>query len=430
MTIDRDISVIPSDITKASVTSQGDWLACYETRTVKDTFPIIKLHLWQLTRTNNRWSWVQTIDRLHDDSSIADLKFSPDGRFLISLSEDGSFQILHRVNLDSKVDDLSRAKLMYVKGFSGNAPRGLATMAAFSQDSSVMAISLKNGTTLIWMIEDPYKLVYECQLNQLEFDEDSKMVNKTNDIDQKVLGLHFGHHRETERVAPICEVRATTIRVWNVLNPQENARYSVLDHSVSLPAKCDKSKIRLTAAAFDQTLNQQQDNFLAVTNNYDQVLLFKLTLGRGSSEPLRPLITACASLPIHRNPPTIYTHMCFMEKPVSHIDEDRCEMVKLLNRLCLFNSREEIVSFVDKLTHDSASCNKIKTNELNEYFNQSMTNEEEPIPVPDLTKEQARLRKRQEIQKILRSLERIPAHNLPEMQVLGPIILDKVVNKL
>lgn len=447
LSLEKESRVIPSELTRGAMTIDGNWLACYETRQTDDTFPVIKLHIWQRSLVTFHWSWVQTIDRLHASLDIADLKFSPDGRFLITMSEDGSFQILHRVVLDSRVDDMSKAKQMYVKGYAGNVPKNLPTLAAFSHDSSVMAISLKNDTTLIWMIEDPYKLVYECQLNQIELDDNDRLSDKSSKaLNQQVLGLNFGNHLETVKVAPICEVRSNGIRVWNVLNPQQNSRYSIFDTTMRTRRSKFDEGLRLTAATFDlcSGQNNESPNYLAVSNKNNKVLVFKVDLAPASTN-LSPMITVDASLPFVRQTPSIYTHMCFLEKPVSEIDDACCsnpEAVKLLSRLCLYNLHQEIVSFTDKLTFErqqtSNSCNEIKTlemNELNEYLSKRLSSFDEGLTNLNditslMTQKQRIIRNKQEVQKMLKDLLlRIPAHNLPQMQTLGPMILDKLIDQ-
>lgn len=446
MSLESEHVIIPSDITRCALTLDGEWLACYETRKVEGLFPEVKLHIWQFYKPYGRWAWVQTIDRIHNTTDIVDLKFSPDGRFLVSVGDDGTFQILHRVILDSKIEDLSKAKQMYVKGFAGDVPKKLPVLAAFSQDSSVMAISLRNGSTLIWMIEDPYKLVYECQLNQVELSDDNKIINQMkNSSDFDVLGLHFGCHLEMEKVAPICEVRSTSIRVWNVLNPQDNARYSIF----SMESPGTRNQIpRLTAAAFDECSRQGDiNNYLAVATENNTVMIFKQELGHGDTE-LSPILIVDASLSFNRCANIIYTHMCFLEKPILDIDSECCSdraSVKLLGRLCLFNSQQELVSFTDKLTFERQkavnSCNEINTlqeSELREYFAKSTISYDEEVnklrnnnhvSPASVTEKQRRIRNRQQMQKMLNNiLSRIPAHNLPDMSILGPMLLNKLTN--
>lgn len=146
--LEKEAKVIPSDITKATLTLDGNWLAFYETRESENSFPEVKLHIWQRSSSSNRWVWIQTADRLHSSTIIVDLKFSPDGQFLVSVSDDGTFHVLHRITFEPKVGT-SKSKEMYAKGFVSNVPEKLPAMATFSQDSSVLAISLKNDTTLI-----------------------------------------------------------------------------------------------------------------------------------------------------------------------------------------------------------------------------------------------------------------------------------------
>lgn len=439
LSLEKEAVVIPSDITKATLSLDGNWIAFYETRESSESFPEVKIHIWQRSSTSNRWNWIQTGDRMHSSASIADLKFSPDGQFLISVSEDGTFQILFRVSL-------TNTRQMYAKGFCGNVPPKLPAMTTFSQDSSVMAMSLKNETTLIWMIVSPYKLVYECQLNQtdseLESNDVESDVNNSRPF-QDVLGLHFGYHKPIQSLAPLCEVRSNSIKIWNILNPNETMEY----RTEGCPDK--DNPIKITSAAFDQCPGDSRslDHF-AVCTNRNLILIFKLQINPATKD-LTPLLIVDGTLPFYDSTSHItYTHMCFLSNPILEIDEN-ChsdpEMTKLLNRLCLMNSRQELVSITDKLTLErqlaSNSCNAIKTfdmTKLQEYFTKKVSTYSEETKnksqTPNtilseyLTEKQKRIRKRLEVQKMLRDLLiRIPSQNLPKMEILGPMILDKLI---
>lgn len=430
LSLEQEAQVIPSDITRATLTLDGNWIAFYETRDSGTSFPDVKLHIWQRSSVSDRWNWVQTGERLHSSTSIVDLKFSPDGQYLLSVSNDGTFHVLHRISLDPK----SNSKQMFAKGFTGNVPEELPSMGTFSQDSSVMAMSLKNDTSLIWMIEDPYKLVYECQLSQIEDESGLLGTDAPRDIrsSNTVLGLHFGCHRPSQSIAPLCEVRVRSIRLWNILNPQEMMEYDIKE-------RC-KDDDEFTAAAFDQS----SDDYYAVCTKRNLILLFKLGITQ-STRHLNPLIVIDGTLPFS-NPTTIYQNMCFLRNHILDIDP-QChhdpQVINLLNRLCLLNNRQELVSITDRLTLErksaSNSCNEIKTfdvSDLKAYFAKSVSNyQEETNALPNserletskITEKQRKIRNKLDVQKMLRSmLTRIPSHNLPKMEILGPMILDKL----
>lgn len=433
LSLEKEARVVPSDITRATLTLDGNWIAFYETRDSDTSFP--ELHIWQRSSVFNRWNWVQTGERLHSSASIVDLKFSQDGQYLLSVSADGVFHILHRISLDPK----SNNKQMYAKGFTGNVPEGLPSMGTFSHDSSVMAMSLKNNTCLIWMIEDPYKLVYECQLNQTESELDSDVRKKSRGIysSNDVLSLNFGCHRPSQSIAPLCEVRAQSIRVWNILNPQETMVYQVKERCLD--------DDEFTAAAFDQSSDgvRLSDHY-AVSTKRNLILLFKLEISQ-STRHISPLIVIDGTLPFS-SPNTIYRNMCFLREPILDIDPQchhEFQVINLLNRLCLMNNRQELVSITDKFTLErrwaTNSCNEIRTFEISDlqaYFAKSVSTYQEEInalPKSDkletgkITEKQRKIRNRLDIQKMLRSMfTRIPSHNLPKMEILGPMILDKL----
>lgn len=447
LSLESHAQVNPSEITKAAVTLDGEWLAFYETRDSQESFPIVKLHIWQRSSVTNRWVWIQTADRLHPSTSIADLKFSPDGMFLVSVCEDGTFHVLHRINLDSKAS--SKNRQMYAKGFFGNVPAKLAAMAAFSQDSSVMALSLKNDTTLIWMIADPYKLVYECQLNHRANEgngtpsQQSATISSPTQSYHDVLGLHFGYHKPVESLAPLCEVRSNSVRIWNILNAQEAMEFSTMDLSQS-----QDQPLEFTAAAFDQCPGDSRtfDHFSVCTRN-NLILIFRLHISP-TTRKLCPLIVVDAGCPYSTPKLDSYcVNMCFLANPILDIDE-RCHqdphIVKILNRLCLMNDRQELVAISDKLTLErqsaSNSCNSIKTidkTELQAYFAKSASIYQDEardqmnsskIDPNLMTEKQRRIRKRLEVQKMIKDLlVRIPSQNLPRMEILGPMILDKLI---
>lgn len=442
LSLESKARVIPSDITKATVTLDGEWLAFYETRKSEESFPDVKLHIWQRSSVTNRWVWIQTADRLHSSTDIADLKFSPDGMFLVSVCEDGTFHVLHRVCLDSKAN--SKNRKMYVKGFFGNVPSNVAAMAAFSQDSSVMALSLLNGSTLIWMIADPYKLVYECQLNHVSVETNGTPIQQSGTKSlHKVLGLHFGYHKPVESLAPLCEVRSNSVRIWNILNSEEPMEFSTVD----LPRSQDQP-VEFTSAAFDQCPGDSRsfDHFAVCTKN-NLILIFRLHIAQ-TTRKLCPLIVVDAGCPYSAPRSNSFcVNMCFLAKPILDIDE-QCHsdpnMVKILNRLCLMNDRQELIAISDKLTLErqsaSNSCNSIKTidkTELQAYFAKSATSYEveardqmnsNKIDPNLMTEKQRRIRKRLEVQKMIKDLlVRIPSQNLPRMEILGPMILDKLI---
>lgn len=448
LSLESDARVMPSEITKATVTVDGEWLAFYETRESEESFPDVKLHIWQRSSTNNRWVWIQTADRLHSSTNIADLKFSPDGMFLVSVCEDGTFHILHRICLDSRSN--SKNKQMYVKGFFGNVPSKLAAMAAFSQDSSVMAFSLKNDSTLIWMIADPYKLVYECQLNHSSVEgngatsQQSITLSTATSPLNSVLGLHFGYHKPVESLAPLCEVRSNSVRIWNILNAQEAMEFTTRD----LQQSQDQPVVEFTAAAFDQCPGDSRtfDHFAVCTKN-NLILIFRLHISQ-TTRKLCPLIVVDAGSPYSASRSNSYCiNMCFLANPILDIDE-QCHsdpnMVKILNRLCLMNDRQELIAISDKLTLErqaaSNSCNSIKTidkTELQAYFVKSASSYQDEardqmnssrIDPNLMTEKQRRIRKRLEVQRMIKDLlVRIPSQNLPRMEILGPMILDKLI---
>lgn len=444
LSLEKEVKVIPSEITRATLTLDGNWLAFYETRdTPSSTFPDIKLHIWQRSSTTGRWVWIQTADRLHSSTTITDLKFSPDGVYLVSVSEDGTFQMLHRISLDARATSAT-AKQMYAKGFVGSVPDKLVSLASFSHDSSVMAISLKNDTTLIWMIVDPFKLVFECQLSHREVDEvitadeDSNQDDNEYAMDQnnhQVLGLHFGQHRPTESVAPLCEVRTNTIRIWNILNALESVEFAA-----------SSLNDEFTAVAFDHGSQEDGDHF-AVATRKNQILIFKLHVDHTTTD-LKPIAVFDATAPL--TSPKIehyYTHMCFLANPILDLDEKSyhdTNLLKIINRLCLMNNHQQLVGMTDKFTLERQTaennCNAIKTfdmSELQSYFIKNVAqykeetrnlSDNDKIDHQAITQKQRKIRNRLEVQKMLKDLLiRVPSQNLPRMEVIGPMILNKLI---
>lgn len=443
--------VLPSDITKAAFSSDGEWLAFYETRDSEDgLFPEVRLHIYQRSATLAHWSWIQTADRLHSTAGVSDLKFSPDSQYLVSLGDDGSFHVLYKINLDPKTN----TKQMYAKGFFGSVPENLGSQVAFSQDSSVLAIGLKNETTLIWMIVDPYKLEYECQLSR---DDTEHLANEAENNDPEggerslgVIGLHFGHYEPPRSIAPLCEVRSKYIRIWNILNAQSSSG-QMLEYLVSeapTPGTDGDPNDEFTAAAFDQSTGSAQklDHF-AVSTKKNLVYIFELKINQ-DSRTLCPLIVIDASLTqCSLQQPRYITNMCFVANPILVIDE-QCHqdllLLKLINRLCLMTNQQELVGFTDKLTLERQSavnnCNEIKTyelSELNDYFTKSIsiyrdelreTSSQDKLDSQTMTEKQRRIKHKLEVQRMLKDLFlRVPSHNLPRMELLGPMILDKLV---
>ena len=446
LSLENDGRVVPSEITRAAFSSDGDWLAFYETKEPEELFPDVKLHLWQRSNTQGRWLWIQTTDRLHSSAKIVDLKFSPDGQFLVSLGDDGMFHVLYRVNLDAK----SANKQMYAKGFFGNVPEKMATMAAFSSDSSVLAISLKDETTSVWMIADPYKLEYECQLGQpegMEVDSADQQQQEATDNEESKhnsVGLHFGVHDPAKNIAPLCEVRSRYIRIWNILNAQSNSG----EMMECLATSGENDLDEFTAAAFDHSTGESSSHF-AVSTKKSVVYMFELKINQ-SSRLLEPLIVIDGSLPqINLGFSRFYTHMCFLNNPILDIDEKshpNGQLLKVINRLCLMTDRQELVSFTDKLTLERQSAinnfNSTKSYELGElqdYISKSSSAyrvelrempEEQKVDHKTMTEKQGRIKHRVEVQQMVKSLFlKVPSHCLPSVEELGPAIIDKLVIK-
>lgn len=450
LSLEQDGRVLPGDITKAAFSSDGDWLAFFETRDPEDgLFPDVRLHIFQRSSTQASWHWIQTADRLHETAGIADLKFSPDGQYLVSLGDDGSFKILYKINLDAK----SNNKQMYAKGYFGNVSENLPSKVAFSQDSSVLAIGLKNETTLIWMIVDPYKLEYECQLSRDDVENliDTSENNGTPESRPEaisVIGLHFGHYEPPRSIAPLCEVRSKYIRIWNILKAQSNSN-EMMEYLASDAPTHDTDadpNDEFTAAAFDQSIGNEKvlDHF-AVATRRNLVHIFELKINE-ESRRLQPLIVIDASL-THCNLRTTrhYTGMCFVGHPILDIDTKSHQdqlLLNLINRLCLMTNQQELVGITDKLSLErqsaSNNCNEIKSyelGELNEYFAKSMSmyrdelKEVAPRALDSqaMTEKQRKIRQKLEVQQTLKDVfYRIPSHNLPRMEILGPMILDKL----
>lgn len=442
LSIESDVKVIPSDISKGATSIDGRWMAFYETRSDPNTFPDVRLHIWYRYDLHQQWTWIETIDRVHSSSVIHDLRFSPDGHYLVSISDDGSYQILFRLSLEPKLNE----KQMYAKGFKGHIPKGVPAQAAFSQDSSVLAIALENDTTLIMLVVSPYKLIYECQLSQADYNVDSPNGTTHNlpIVHQRVLGLQFGQHQPNENVAPLCDIRPKSIRIWNILSLCKVMNYEV----TQLPTESANDD-EFTAAAFEQNYvgheSSTDKDYFAVATKQNFIMIFRLQLDRNS---LVPLVLIDGSLQITKSPLDHYVAMCFMKNPVLDMDTSSCPNkrgAQLLNRLCLLSSRQELVSFTDKLTleRDAAinNCNQIRSiaaSELQNYMSKMTStyqDEKRAAQSSDITDEasliaikQRQIRNRLEVQKMLNNLfMRIPSHNLPHIDVIGPMIIDKLI---
>lgn len=431
LALTRDGKVLPSDITCAAFSLDGEWLAAYETRDVKYMFPEVKLHLW---RKRDNWEWIQTIDRLHETTNIVCLKFSMNNRYLLSVDDEGHMNLLHKLSLDGNSNQ------MFARGYFGKLGNGGHIKCAFSDDSSVISASIKDECPYLWTISNPYKIVFTAQFNfnrsNDQKNDDSQVIEsaKKSAISNPSIEIYFGLN---EHASTIVDIRKNHIRVWDVICPEKACRFSI---EKLYQKKSKKVTDKFVAAAFDY---HGSTNHFAACTRMNLVLLFNLEKYKNDNA-LNPLIVLDASLPsVPRQSSYLYTDLIFISKPINDCKVVSPEL-RIINRLCLMSSMDEIVAFNDKLELkkksliiNSNTINLCKTDDIRAYFltmetryaqEQQRLLRENKLEHISLTQRQKMIKSKLEVKKLLKEvINRVPSHVLPPMEIMAPMILDKLL---
>ncbi|CAG2104917.1 unnamed protein product [Medioppia subpectinata] len=194
ITSTREVTVIPTELSKAAVSEDGVWLSTLEIRDDFETLPEIRLKFWELKPTMKNYLLNTTIHLPHK-SNVNCLRFAPNSQSMVSTSLDKEFKIWGLV----KDDDKQWWKCYKVGNLNTVSE---PTIANWSSDSSLLAIAYDNFVTL-WDVFDKTVLKLMTKLS----------VDEKND--SKLLFVDFGYEDKSHY---LIEGRSNLIKVWNLLD--------------------------------------------------------------------------------------------------------------------------------------------------------------------------------------------------------------------
>lgn len=403
---DREIS--QSIISCGAISLDGKWLALFQTRQDSFSLPEVKLKLWK-KKADDKWKWIQTIERPHKSVIINDLQFSPDSRMLVSTSDDETFQLWYRIGKTKRVDQLEEDQSKdqseedeiqsYARGYNGKTVGLKPTLTCFSQDCSVLALGIRETSVLLWSVENEQRMSYQTQLSL-------DMVRQ--DISD-IIGLNFGYDKCS---GFLCEVRSDSVRVWSIYDADCRSEY-----------KLKSVDGKITHMAFDHcNIEHNPTNCFVVITDRCDVLLFDLL----TPTPLIKVSAATSVLTIG---------VTFVEKSIVETKNASNSLEEtLLRRLCILNDRQELVALTDKISLESQksgpdiddNVRTLSIADLGMYFiNNSIKIDRIAAPSKHKITE---IEEKKEIDKALNKIFlQVPSHMLPPMTELGPMILSKLI---
>ncbi|CAG2169774.1 unnamed protein product [Oppiella nova] len=194
ITSTREVTVIPTEVTKAAVSDDGEWMSTLEVWDDLQTLPEIRLKFWKMKQTMKNYV-LNTIIHLPHKSDVNCIKFAPNSQSMVSTSLDKEFKIWGLVTDDDK---------QWWKCFKVGNLNSISTptIANWSSDSSLLAIAYDNFLTL-WDVVDTNVLKFMTKLSV----EEKK--------DSKLIFVDFGYE---ERSHFLIEGRQQLVKVWNLLD--------------------------------------------------------------------------------------------------------------------------------------------------------------------------------------------------------------------
>lgn len=190
----RDRIAFPTEVTKAAVSDDGNWLSTIELRDDYETLPEIRLKFWLLKESLKNY-YLNTTIHLPHKSDVNSVKFSPNSNRMVSTANDKEFKIW-TLNEDDN-------KKWWICSKVGNLNRtSIPSMADWSSDSSLLAVAFDNFITL-WDVSSDSDLKFKTK------------ISVEDNYQSKLIFIGFGNEDKSHY---LIEGRHFSVRTWNLLD--------------------------------------------------------------------------------------------------------------------------------------------------------------------------------------------------------------------
>jgi NET1-associated nuclear protein 1 (U3 small nucleolar RNA-associated protein 17) len=186
--------VFPTEVTKAAISDDGNWLSTIELRDDYETLPEIRLKFWLLNQNHSNF-FLNTTIHLPHKSDVNYVQFSPKSNSMVSTSNDKDFKIWN-LNEDEDKKWWKCSKVANLNNIS------IPTIANWSSDSSLLAIAFDNFITL-WDVSNESNLKF---MTKISVQDSTK---------SKLIFVGFGNENKSHY---LIEGRHFIIRIWNLLD--------------------------------------------------------------------------------------------------------------------------------------------------------------------------------------------------------------------
>ncbi|XP_054164142.1 WD repeat-containing protein 75-like [Oppia nitens] len=237
-----EVTVFPTELTKAAVSDDGLWLSTLEMRDDFETLPEIRLKFWQIKETLKNYILNTTIHLPHK-SIVNCLKFASNSQSMVSTSKDKEFKVWNLVKDDDK-EWWNCFKVGNLNSIS------IPTLANWSADSSLLAVVYDNYVTL-WDICDKLVLRFMTKLSVEDKNEST------------IIFVEFGRQNKSHF---LIEGRQTEIKVWNLLDLSVLWKYQLYERIVCIDFNQWENKLAVTTNRIIQFMSIDSDDVIATVD--------------------------------------------------------------------------------------------------------------------------------------------------------------------